>query len=227
MRSIWSVLAVLLLATAPAAAEWRSPITGNAWKQPYAPAFEPMLVSDALQRRIAAAVLRARGMKLSPAAPAKHVAASASDFKSTKGRPYVSKVLLSMFEDPKGTQLLPAVRKSIDEWETVSAFRKNNVAAALGLAIYAALLRQKVTMTDTELKELILAANDHLATRPEFVKLSAPQKQALYEMFLTTSSMIVLFGVTADDDPTDENSKAIAAELAAQVLATVGYDPRK
>jgi hypothetical protein len=225
MRAVPTLLSLVLLLTGTARAEWKSPITGNAWKQPYAPDFGPMLVSEPIQKQIASAVLRGNGMKIARPPVGKHVAASASDFKAVKGRPYVSKVLLSMFEDPKGTSLAPVVRKSIDQWESVSAFRKNSVASAVGLAIYASLLRQKITLDDADLKELILVTNDHLANQPAFIKLTAAQKQALYEIFLSTGSLIVVFGVTADEDPTDANSLSIAADLAAQTLATVGYDP--
>jgi len=148
---------------------------------------------------------------------------SASDFKPAGPRFMPRQYVESLgpkVKDPD--KLIALLDQGMDAYERIPDVRKHNVAYALTALIGSSLqIRHGKKIPDAKAQEMARDINDSLAAKPGFRKLSARDRQRVYETSLVTTLLMLSLheqGVAQGN----EQLKEQARQIAASVLTTFG-----
>jgi len=153
------------------------------------------------------------GRKDAPERPARP-SLSATDFKpARKGHPTVDAMLATMKDAGRRRQLATAIAAVLRE---LAKERANNVATALAATLgQARAVVDGRMMSDEALHALLSDVNAVLAGSPDYAKLTAEQKQMLYEYLAVNATLLALSFQAAERDP---EAKAAGTALARRFL---------
>lgn len=152
-------------------------------------------------------------------APARQYPISATDFRPVSGRIMPDEIGRMSPGNPEEKELLRTLSNQfLDLYEKEA--RKNNVAYSFAFLAGASL--QVVTgrtLSDAEEDQLVSGFNNSIAHTPQFVSMSARDKQVLTESGIITGSMIAFLDAQGKEQK-DAKMQADARELA---KAVIGY----
>jgi len=205
------VIAVVMFASQRAHAQWMS-TNGMSFNNPTSALIGTMIQGQMNQQAMADAMKR--GTATAPAA-ARHQPIAASDFKSTGKRLVVDVVVGALTSTPEQrTTLVGVVNQVFEAYE--AKVRKNNVAYAMAFMFAAALVIDKgVSLSDEQTNNLAVQLNDRIVSNPAFANASQSDRQKVYETFVTTGSLMLLFN---EAGKTNADSAKLAKMLATQAF---------
>jgi hypothetical protein len=229
-------LFVLLAGAVPVRAQgYVNTMTGTQWNNPMSSMLD-FTISQNIQKNIFEGSLRrqygealvttgrARELPPPPTAPVHrvHVPITASDFEGTGRRTMPPALCEAGKTAGEKAQLAQMCRQILDAMEGEKGFRRNNVAFALTVLIGGSLqiaFEREVSERDTE--QLTKELNDVLAGAESFRRMSAAERQSMYETAIITGGLII--GTYRQGvENNDPGMKRQAQMMASQVLAQFG-----
>jgi hypothetical protein len=154
-----------------------------------------------------------------PVAPPRQYPISATDFRPVGGRIMPDEISRMSPGDAEEKELLRTLSNQfLDLYEKEA--RKNNVAHSFAFLVGASL--QVVTgrtLSDAEEDQLVSGFNNSIAPTPQFVSMSARDKQVLTESGIITGSMIALL----DAQGKEQNDAKMQADARDLAKAVIGY----
>lgn len=227
---IFSLLLVIATPT-ESRAQYTNPYTGTTWNNPMS-SYLDTVIQHRIQSRMLERQIGVRyGVRRRDSGPVRHAAGrtpkiSTPSFpiEATDFRPTVRRLLPNVLaESTPGTNaeqkqaLSNIYNLSLDAFEKEA--RKNNVAYALTFLLGASL--QIVTgqeIPDQEAEQLAHEVNEALAAAPEFQRLSAKEKQAIYEVCVITGGFMMTLHQLAVEQR-DDRLKQQAKDLAQSIVS--------
>jgi hypothetical protein len=179
------------------------------------------ILESSLKKKYGEAGLAAKAPAPARAARVAHAALSATDFKPGPAH-LMPQQFGALAGDPQAkeqlTQLCTAL---LDGIEAQKDFRKNNLAYGLTLLIGGSLqVMTEKEIPDAESDELVKTLNDLLATNDGLKRMSAKDKQTLYETSVIMAGLIIAIyeeGKAKDDVGQKQQAQAMARQVLTQL----------
>ena len=210
MRTLIPAVLILVVLSRFAHAQWH-----DAYKNPMS-SWGAYMYDQNVKRH-----LRERtstGTSAQPTTPTpRRAAISATDFRRDVKRKDVVAQLVNSgnLSQADATTLTTTLRSTMAQLG--AAGRKDNVATAMAIVIALSfVVLEKPDFDATKADDLIPVANDALAASPQFKKLSAADKQLMYDTLLLSAAVIAIIHQSGDK----ETSQAIAKNVLQQLVGT-------
>lgn len=152
--------------------------------------------------------------KRQPSEASRSAPISATDFRRGKGKDVVAQLVAAAnLSETDAYQLARSLRGTIAQLE--SAGRRDNVANALAIVLALSYVVLETPDFDaSSAAALVTTANDALASSPQFRKMSAADRQLMYDSLLLSAAVIAIVHQSGDK----EASQAIAKQVLKQLV---------